>query len=511
VDNFSDDAQKPLNSKTKVLYGVGAFGYGSISHMMGSFLMFFGTGILGIPGALMGIAVALGTVMDAATDPFVGHFSDKTKSSKFGKRHGFILFGCIAVALFNILIWSINPMWSTGLKFGLLLALLLVIEALCTFYSTPYQALGLDISKTYEDRTAVQGYRTVFAFSALLVPSILMSVFLSPGRFATMSASAAGYRDIAIVTSILCVFCGLITFLGTYKYRHSSAGDIEFCNTSSQVGANSVRPPSNSYSAESFVAGERCSPLQSCSENTSLAETKPKDAFSGIFADFFSTVRQKNVGRIILGYAISLAAAAFLTGLGLHIFTFTFQFTNHEIPFVMIALILGIIVGQPLWFFISRKTDKARALVVALCVVLFGMLIFGFVLGFRNTVHHDAILPLVSLTIFICGLGTGCLYSMPISMFADCIELERQRTGVDKTAMSAGFLTFCTKISNALIMFIIGVSLDLIGFQGGRATQSLVVQNWLGWLLIVGVTIASVCALIVYSGYSYSKKDFEKG
>jgi len=488
----SEEGKETLGSKTKVLYGVGAFGYGSISHMMGSFLMFFGTGILGIPGALMGIAVALGTVMDAATDPFVGHYSDNMKSRRFGKRHGFILFGCVAVAVLNVFMWSINPMWSVGLKFGLLLALLLVIEALCTFYSTPYQALGLDISKTYEDRTAVQGYRTVFAFSALLVPSILMSVFLSPGRFETMSASAAGYRDIAIVTSVLCVLCGVITFFGTYKYRHSSAGNIE-----------SLSLPSE-RSIESNIFREEVSTVES-----PLSEKPTKDSTPSIISDFFSTVKQKNMGRIILGYAISLAAAAFLTGLGLHIFTFTFQFTNHEIPIIMIALILGIIVGQPLWFYISRKTDKARALVVALCVVLVGMLIFGFVLGFRNSVHRDMILPLVALTIFICGLGTGCLYSMPISMFADCIEMERLRTGIDKTAMSAGFLTFCTKISNAFIMFVIGVSLDLIGFQGGRSTQSLVVQNWLGWLLIVGVVVSSVCALIVYSGYSYSKKDFE--
>jgi len=97
------------------------------------------------------------------------------------------------------------------------------------------------------------------------------------------------------------------------------------------------------------------------------------------------------------------------------------------------------------------------------------------------------------------------LYSLPISMFADCIHKESR----ENTASSAGFLTFCTKISNAFIMFIVGVSLDLIGFRGGESMQTVAVQNWLGWVLIIGVVTASVVAIFIYSGYSYSKKDFE--
>ena len=94
-------------------------------------------------------------------------------------------------------------------------------------------------------------------------------------------------------------------------------------------------------------------------------------------------------------------------------------------------------------------------------------------------------------------------------MFADCIARQQQETGVISTGKSAGFLTFCTKISNAVILFIIGLSLDIIGFSGAHATQSMSVQNWLGWLLIAGVSIASVTAMFIYSKYSYTKSDFE--
>lgn len=405
----------------------------------------------------MGIAVGLGTVCDATTDPLVGHISDNTRSRRFGKRHGFILFACIAVAVTNFMLWSISPSWPVLVKFLALTVLLLIIETFSTFYSTPYSALGLDLAKSYNERTAIQGYKTVFSFLSLLVPSILMTLFLTPTDYVTMGASVGGYQKIAIFTSSLCIICGLICFFGTFKHR-------------------------------SHVSAER---------------TK-RTSFKEIFTDFFGIIKQKNVGLLILGYAVSLTAGAFITSLGLHVFTYTFGFTTVEIPIIMGCLIGGIVLGQPLWFYISRKTDKVTALITALGVVILGIMIFAAVLTFRNSVYPIQLLPLVGFTMLLAGAGTGCLYSVPISMYADLVDLANKKTGIDKTAKATGFLTFCTKISNALIMFLIGVSLDLVGFRGGARVQSISTQNWLGWLLIAGVGVACVTAILIYTKYKES-------
>lgn len=446
-----------VNSKTKFLYGLGAFGYGSIGQTMGSFLMFFGTAILGIPGVLMGVAVGLGTVVDASTDPFVGALSDNTRSRTFGKRHGFILFASIAVAVTNLALWSISPVWSVAAKFLMLTLMLVIIETFNTFYSTPYSALGLDLATSYNERTAIQGYKTVFQFLSLLVPSLLMMLFLTPTDYVTMGASVRGYQKIALVTSSLCIACGLVCFFGTFKHR-----------------------------------------TQSC-------QTTPKSSLKEIFIDFFAIIKQKNVGLLILGYAVSLTAGAFITSLGLHVFTYTFGFSTVQIPIIMGCLIGGIILGQPLWFFISRKTDKVTALVAALWVVILGIIIFAAVLVFRDAVYPVQVLPLVCACMLLAGAGTGCLYSLPISMYADLVDVQNKKSGIDKTAKATGFLTFCTKISNALIMFFIGLSLDLIGFRGSARVQSPTTQNWLGWLLIAGVAIACTAAILIYSRYKDEK------
>ena len=442
-----------VSNKTKMLYGVGAFGYGSISQTINSFLMFFGTGVLGIPGTLMGVAVGLSTVWDALTDPIIGNWSDNTKSKKFGKRHGWILFGGIMVAILNILLWTIPTGISDVGKFFMLLTLLLLMETFNTCFSTPYGALGLDISQNYNDRTAVQNFKTAFSFSSLLVPSLLMLILLKDAR------SPRGYINIAAVTSSLCIICTLICFAGTFRHRQYS-------------------------------------------------QPQPNQTKSNLFDDFFGIIKQKNVGILIVGYAVSLSAGAFLTSLGLHVFTYTFGFSTAQIPIIMMCLIGGIVIGQPIWYFVSRKTDKITALILALGVLLTCMAVFACVLIFRKDVPLFASLVFVCFAIFSSGIGTGCLFSLPISMYADCVALRQKQTGIERTGKSQGFLTFCTKISNALIMFLIGLSLDIIGFNGSRATQSTSVQNWLGWLLIAGVSIASIVAIFVYRKYSYSKEDF---
>jgi Na+/melibiose symporter-like transporter len=444
-----------VGNRTKLLYGTGAFGYGAVGQTIGSFLMFFGTGVLGIPGTLMGLAVGISTVWDATTDPIVGHWSDKVKSRFFGKRHGFILFGGIAVALANILIWNISPSWDTASKFWSILVLLLVLETFNTCYSTPYGALGLDLTEKYDDRTAIQNYKTAFSFLSLMVPSLLMVFLLKDAR------NTGGYVSIAIVTSALCILSAIICFLGTYKHR----------------------------------------PI-------SREEVTPEPQKENLFEDFFGIIKQKNVGRLIAGYAISLSAGAFLTSLGLHVFTYTFHFTTMQIPIIMLCLVAGIIIGQPFWYYLSRRTDKVMTLLTALGMLLVCMIVFSSILIFRSSVSINTALVYMCFAIFASGVGTGCLYSIPISMFADCIAKHQQETGTDKTGKSAGFLTFCTKISNAVVLFIIGLSLDIIGFNAVSGTQSISVQNWLGWFLVAGVTIACVAATFVYCHYSYTKHDF---
>ncbi|MCM1404675.1 MAG: MFS transporter [Prevotella sp.] len=433
----------------KLIYGVGAFGYGSVNQMLGNFLMFFGTGVLGLSGTLMGLAIALSTVWDAVTDPLVGALSDNYRG-RFGKRHTFMLVGCFGVAALNLLIWNIDPSWGETSKFLVLLVALLLIETFNTVYSTPYGALGFDMCQTYHERTSIQSFKTVFQSAALLVPSLLMGIVLVPKAVATMDTATSGYRVIANITSTLCIITGLLTILGTRRYRNSGAQPLPKRGT-------------------------------------------PNPRFS-FFGAFFAILDDRNNVFLIVAYAVALSCSAFITSLGMHVFTYTFHFSSLQISLVMGCLVAGLIAGQPLWCQVSNRLGKKQTVQVALWVVLVGVAGFAVLLTARIFLATGWVLWLLAADILMISIGVGCIYSLPISMFADNIQLE-------STAMATGFLTFCTKCTNALVTFIVGLLLDVIGFQSGVATQTLQVSTALGWVLVGGVTVAGLVAWCLFGKY----------
>ena len=102
---------KKLSTSTKLCYAVGNLGYGVVSQAMTTFIMFFGTSVLGIRGSLVGLSVALSAFWDGLSDPIVGYLSDRTNSKFWGRRLGYLFFGTLGIVIFNILL---SYMWIVG-------------------------------------------------------------------------------------------------------------------------------------------------------------------------------------------------------------------------------------------------------------------------------------------------------------------------------------------------------------------------------------------------------------
>lgn len=456
---------KKLPNKTKFSYGIGNLGYGTISQTVSNFIMFFATSVLGIKGTLVGIAVAISAFWDGLSDPIVGYISDRHSGGVFGRRLGFMLVSTFGMAIFNILIWSIPQSLSMAFKFIWLLVCLIFLETFNTFFATPYVALGIDIAPDYNEQSSLQGFKTVFFIIGMVLPTVLMLIFM-PSKTGGGQLVQSGYINMSYITSILCIICGCICILGTIK----------------KVKVLPYSKP----------------------------RKKEKDPFFKVFYNFFKTLKNKNFSPLILGYSVALIASAFLTSVGMHLFTYSFHFQSYQISILMAMLFAGAIFSQPFWIYLSKRIDKKPTLNIAMSVLLVGIFIVAIIFGMRDLFSTTFNFAVAIPSLFVCGFGTGALYNLPISMFADVVTLEKIKTGQNKTATYSGYMTFAYNVANSIALLVIGVLLDIIKFDSSQPVQPLKVQNSLGLIVILGCGLSIGLAMFIFNKYKLSRSDILK-
>lgn len=453
---------KKLGLATKTAYGIGNWGYGTVSQTMNSFIMFFGTTVLGISGSLVGLAVAIATLWDGVSDPLVGYLSDKGSQKFFGKRINFMFVSSFAIAISNLLLWIIPaflPMW---IKFVWFLIALLLLETSCTLFATPYFALGVDIAPDYSEQTTLQGFKTVFFILGMIMPSFLMMIFMpqAGGQFVQKS-----YINIGLITSFLCLVSGLLACFGTVKF----------------------------YKAQPYSV-----------------KTEKKQPLGKTIMQFFYVMKQKNFSSVVIGYSVALLSSAFLISVGMHLFTFAYHFSSKQISALMTVLFVSAIISQGFWIFWSNRTDKKRALNLSLVTLLFGIGLTVITFMFREFVANQTLFLLVCPCIFVCGFGTGSLYSLPISMFADVLTMNKITTGEDNSATYSGFMTVAYNTANSLALLFIGFLLDLVKFNPEQPVQALSVQNGLGIIVFVGCALSIALSILFFSKYNLKRTDLLK-
>lgn len=449
------------------MYGVGNLGYAALAQTVNNFIMFFGTSVLGISGTLIGLAVALSVFWDGISDPIIGYVSDHHKPKRYGKRIGFMILGTLGMIVFNLLLWSVPINAPEGLKFVWLLIALLGLETFCTTFSTPYVALGIDMAPEYSEQNKLQGYKTVFFIFGMILPSVLMFVLMPSGGGQFVQG---GYVYIAYATSAICLLAGLTSILGTQKI-------------------------------EKRIYSKAPIPVK---DKTALK------AFFEIFYKFFIVIKKPNFSAIIIGYSVALISTAFLSSVGMHLFTYAYHFSSTQIAVLMAGLFASAIVSQALWIYLAGRIDKKPALLLSLVVVLVGIAMTAVTFVLRTQMPSATIFYFVLIAIMVCGFGTGALYSLPISMYADCITLERQKNGENSTGIYSGFMTLAYNIANCLALFVVGVLLDLIKFNPAQPVQALVVQNWLGVIVFAGCGVAILSAYFVFKRYKIRRSDVLK-
>jgi GPH family glycoside/pentoside/hexuronide:cation symporter len=447
----------------KLGYGIGSLGYAVPFQLLSSFFLFYCTAILGISGALAGVLMSVSTIWDAVTDPVMGYISDHTsRRILFGRRLFYIFIGAIGFTLVNFLIWRVDPQLRGGeagtVKVVWVAALLLMFKTFSTVYTTPYLALGAELSSDYNERNAVQSYRTAFFFMGFLFPTVLgMGLFFRPADgYPNGQLNPAAYAALGLTASILTLVCAGVCLALTYKHR--------------------------------------------------LIYTPPKakhNPIIGLFREISEAMKLSDFRNVNLALLFINTAMGIVSAVGMHVFTYTFGFTNRQIALVFGVLFAAALLAQPAWVLIANKYDKRRALIACLWINIAVSVLFVVCVLISAWIadHYLTVMPLAVLI----GFSMGGSIALPYSMISDTIDKDAYESGTRKEGVFYGCATFLYKISQSLAVFFVGALLDVIRFDSSIVQEPTVYLK-LGLILPAGFLICFTLALIFACRYTLTRE-----
>ena len=169
---------RELPRKVKVGYGVADLGLEAVEILLQLYLLKFYNLVVGVPSAWAGLALGLGMVWDAVSDPLMGTISDHSRFGG-GRRRPYMLPGAALVAVAFIAIFN-PPVYLSPLGgAAYLLVSVLLLNTGLTIISVPYIALGADLSFDRNVRTELFGSRRAFGTVGLVLGMLLPAYFLA--------------------------------------------------------------------------------------------------------------------------------------------------------------------------------------------------------------------------------------------------------------------------------------------------------------------------------------------
>jgi glycoside/pentoside/hexuronide:cation symporter, GPH family len=304
--------------KIKLAFGAGEFSSSIFFTLTSFWLMNFLTDEVRLSAALAGSALLVGKIWDAVIDPFIGYFSDHTRS-RWGRRRPYILYFSIPFGFAFVLMFT-NP--GIEVQTGKFIWALLAYVFFCTVYSftnIPYNAILPEISQDYNERTNISGYKQAFA-----VLGTLLGAGAAMPIMALFASRTAGYTGMAAVFGFLAALSLLVTFF-------------------------SVREPA-------FTAPPK-------GENIlkSLKDVFTNQPYLLLLASWFT----------------NSAAVAVMEAMLIYYYKYIFQ-DEAAVTAAMIVLLLVTIATIPFWVWLSKKIGKRMAYILGMTLTLLAVVLFAF-------------------------------------------------------------------------------------------------------------------------------------
>jgi GPH family glycoside/pentoside/hexuronide:cation symporter len=430
---------KKLSVGVKLGYGAADFGGNLFFTATAFVLMNYLTDVVGLAAALAGIALMVGRIWDAFYDPIIGYISDRTKT-KMGRRRPFMLGGAIPLFIAMIIMFT-NPslVLGAGISQAVLFVYTMVVYIiLCTTYST----VNIPYSSLGPELTTDYHERTSlngyrFGFAGI---GTLLGAGLALPIVAMAPDKNLGFVLMGTIFGAVLLVSTLAT---VFSVRESDA----------------VRP------AQSM----------------------------GFWETYREVFKNKPYLFILMSYILHILAITIASAIVIYYFKYILG-AEDMTTYAMLILIGVAILFIPVSVAMSKKIGKKLVYGIGFIIMALGLMVM-FIVGHTLGVAFNLVM------MAFMGIGMGFLYAMPYAIVADAIEYDYLRTGERREGAFFGIWTWGLKIGQALAAFIMGLTLEAMGYVANLMPQAASAQ--LGIRLFLGPISAGIFVLAAVVLYFY--------
>lgn len=308
-----------LTLKTKIGFGICDIGGNLFFTTLSFHLTIFLTDTLGLAAGLMGLAMMIGRIVDAFSDPLMGYISDHTRS-KWGRRRPYIFFGSIPLVFFFILMFS-SPEWISSQR-GLFIWVTIIYFLMTTSYTIvniPYGALTPDLTRDYNQQTVLNGFRMSFAVVGTLVAAGAAIPII--GLF---ESKTAGYTGMAVIFGFLMLITAWITV---------------------------------------FTVKER---------------SVKKDSYNkGIFKEYILVLFDKTFQKILIPWGLYISGVTVVASTLIYFFQYVYK-DEGMTTLIMLALLVTALAFIPVWVKISKKIGKKNSYITGMGIFTIAVILVAF-------------------------------------------------------------------------------------------------------------------------------------
>lgn len=157
--------KRQITRKEKYSFGIGAFGKDLVVNLIGIYLMYYLTDILGVAAGFVGSLYFVARIWDAINDPVMGMIVDKTK---WGKFRPWLVIGTLINSIVTIILFTNFDL--TGTSLYIFISIMYILWGMTyTMMDVPYWSWLPNLTNNPTEREEVSVIPRIFASLANLI------------------------------------------------------------------------------------------------------------------------------------------------------------------------------------------------------------------------------------------------------------------------------------------------------------------------------------------------------